>query len=94
MHTPCSHAQAMEQAKASTAEAAPSRKHAWSVLILASSAVLREGIESVIFLAGVLPGWVWVPLCKPQIWLVDSEISIFIRTAAALQKGHLPSSFT
>jgi high-affinity Fe2+/Pb2+ permease len=48
----CPHVQAMEQAKASTAEAAPSRKHAWSVLILASTAVLREGIESVIFLAG------------------------------------------
>jgi high-affinity Fe2+/Pb2+ permease len=47
----------MEKAKASEAgEAAPSRKHAWSVLILAASAVLREGIESVIFLAG---GWVW-----------------------------------
>ncbi|KAF8056339.1 SHM4 [Scenedesmus sp. PABB004] len=29
------------------------RGHAWSVFILAASAVLREGIESIIFLAGV-----------------------------------------
>lgn len=44
--------QASEQAKGAVDEAAPNRKHAWSVLILAASAVLREGIESVIFLAG------------------------------------------
>jgi high-affinity Fe2+/Pb2+ permease len=44
--------QAMEKAKASSEDTSPQRKHAWSVLILAASAVLREGIESVIFLAG------------------------------------------
>jgi hypothetical protein len=42
----------MEKAKASSVDTAPQRKHAWSVLILAATAVLREGIESVIFLAG------------------------------------------
>ena len=46
--------QAMQKAKASDGEAAPPCKHTWSVFILAASAVLREGIESVIFLAGVL----------------------------------------
>eukprot|EP00879_Flechtneria_rotunda_P012243 GHRR01012787.1.p1 GENE.GHRR01012787.1~~GHRR01012787.1.p1 ORF type:complete len:375 (+),score=127.72 GHRR01012787.1:850-1974(+) len=35
------------------AEFAAHRSHAWSVFILASTAVLREGIESIIFLAGV-----------------------------------------
>lgn len=43
----------MEKAKASQdTDTAPSRSHSWSVFILAASAVLREGIESVIFLAG------------------------------------------
>eukprot|EP00878_Enallax_costatus_P000214 GHUV01000275.1.p1 GENE.GHUV01000275.1~~GHUV01000275.1.p1 ORF type:complete len:461 (+),score=117.55 GHUV01000275.1:285-1667(+) len=32
---------------------AATKAHAWSVFILAASAVLREGIESIIFLAGV-----------------------------------------
>ena len=34
-------------------ESAGSRRHGWSVFILAFTAVLREGIESIVFLAGV-----------------------------------------
>jgi high-affinity iron transporter len=34
-------------------EAAGNRRHGWSVFILAFTAVLREGIESIVFLAGV-----------------------------------------
>jgi uncharacterized membrane-anchored protein YhcB (DUF1043 family) len=36
-----------------TQDAGFQKSHAWSVFLLAASAVLREGIESVIFLAGV-----------------------------------------
>lgn len=36
-----------------TANDAATKAHAWSVFLLAASAVLREGIESIIFLAGV-----------------------------------------
>jgi high-affinity Fe2+/Pb2+ permease len=45
--------QALEKAAADESASVHTRSHAWSVFILAASAVLREGIESIIFLAGV-----------------------------------------
>ncbi|KAF6252474.1 iron permease FTR1 family-domain-containing protein [Scenedesmus sp. NREL 46B-D3] len=45
--------QALEKAAANESDSAHHRSHAWSVFILAATAVLREGIESIIFLAGV-----------------------------------------
>ncbi|WIA14953.1 hypothetical protein OEZ85_001664 [Tetradesmus obliquus] len=45
--------QALEKAAADEAAPVHTRSHAWSVFLLAASAVLREGIESIIFLAGV-----------------------------------------
>jgi len=50
----CCVLKAMEKAKASedASGSASLRTQGWSVFILASTAVLREGIESVIFLAG------------------------------------------
>jgi hypothetical protein len=48
------HHQALEKAAADESASVHTRSQAWSVFILAASAVLREGIESIIFLAGVL----------------------------------------
>eukprot|EP00882_Tetradesmus_deserticola_P007742 GHRQ01008152.1.p1 GENE.GHRQ01008152.1~~GHRQ01008152.1.p1 ORF type:complete len:469 (+),score=258.99 GHRQ01008152.1:358-1764(+) len=45
--------QALEKVAASDSDAAQHRSQGWSVFILAATAVLREGIESIIFLAGV-----------------------------------------
>jgi high-affinity Fe2+/Pb2+ permease len=44
--------QALEKAAADESASVSHRSHAWSVFILAASAVLREGIESIVFLAG------------------------------------------
>jgi hypothetical protein len=63
--------QALEKAAADESSAVHHRSHAWSVFILAASAVLREGIESIIFLAGVCVGGggggvlckLWLPVC-------------------------------
>lgn len=46
-------ARAAAKQAAANGTGGPGRSHAWSVFILAATAVLREGIESVVFLAGV-----------------------------------------
>jgi FTR1 family protein len=43
---------ALQEAAADASAAVHTRRHAWSVFLLAASAVLREGIESIVFLAG------------------------------------------